>query len=182
METTIEAQSAILNFTRVYYELTQQLSTEYKKHLHMRAKKHLHVLLADDDSDDREFLSETIVDVVPKATIDVVCDGAGLMDYMNSPETSLPDIIFLDLNMPFKDGKQCLAEIKNDGRFQHIPVIIYSTSSYMKDIENTYNQGANLYVIKPNTCNELKRIMKKIFATDWSDNLWAPQREKFIMR
>ncbi len=104
------------------------------------------------------------------------------MDFMNNPTNSLPDMIFLDLNMPFKDGKQCLSELKSDGKFQHIPVIIYSTSSYMRDIENAYNQGANLYVIKPNTCNELKKIMKKIFATDWSDSVWAPHREKFIMR
>lgn len=182
MKTFIESPSAVLNFTRVYYELTQQLSTEYKKQTRTTTKKNLHVLLADDDADDRVFLSEIIVDVAPRATIDVACNGAMLMEYMNSPHTLLPDIIFLDLNLPLKNGKQCLTEIKNDGKFQHIPVIIYSTSSYMKDIENAYNNGANLYVIKPNTCGELKRIMKKIFATDWSDSLWSPQREKFIMR
>lgn len=172
----------ILNFTRVYYELSEQLSTEYKSFRQVKTKKKLNILLADDDDDDRQFLAETIAEVAPKSTIYTVNDGATLMDHMNSYDVSLPDIIFLDLNMPFKDGKECLAEIKRSGKFQHIPVIIYSTSSYIKDIENAYNNGANLYVIKPNSCNELKKIMRKVLTADWSDCLWAPQMEKFILR
>ncbi|MFL5764776.1 MAG: response regulator [Bacteroidia bacterium] len=177
-----EAYSGILNFTRVYYELSDQLSTEFRSRRQMKTKKSFSILLADDDDDDREFLRETISEIAPKSTIHAVGDGASLMDHMNSFETTLPDIIFLDLNMPFKDGKECLSELKGSGKFQHIPVIIYSTSSYIKDIENAYNNGANLYVIKPSTCNELKKIIRKVFATDWSESVWAPRREKFIMR
>ena len=177
-----EAYNGIFNFTRVYYELSDQLNAEFRSSRQTKTKKKLNILLADDDDDDREFLSETISEIAPKSTVYSVSDGATLMDHMNSYDTTLPDIIFLDLNMPFKDGKECLSELKGSGKFQHIPVIIYSTSSYIKDIENAYNNGANLYVIKPNTCNELKKIIRKVFATDWSETMWGPRREKFIMR
>lgn len=182
MQTLVQqSHPGILNFTRVYYELSEQLS-EFKNHRRIRTKKKLNILLADDDDDDRQFLSEIIAEIAPKAMIHGVQDGAILMEYMNSYETSLPDIIFLDLNMPFKNGKECLVEIKSSGKFQHIPVVIYSTSSYRKDIENAYNNGANMYVVKPSTCNELKKIIRRVFATDWSGSLWEPQMEKFIMR
>jgi CheY-like chemotaxis protein len=169
-------------FTMVYYEMTSKLLSEHKSPIHMEKKKELNVLLADDDDDDREFFTEVINEVAPRVRISSVKNGAALMTLINDPSADLPDIIFLDLNMPCKNGKECLKEIKKSPKLRHIPVIIYSTSSNVKDIENAYNEGADLYVTKPNTCSELKRIAKKVLNIDWSSFILNHRIERFVLR
>ncbi|HEY0047074.1 MAG TPA: response regulator, partial [Flavobacterium sp.] len=88
----------------------------------------------------------------------------------------LPDFIFLDLNMPEKGGKECLVEIRKHSKLKEIPVIIYSTSSSKKDIDDTYELGANLYITKPNSFTELRKAVRKIMALDWS--LYQPRSSK----
>jgi CheY-like chemotaxis protein len=173
---------ALDTFSMVYYEMTNKLLAEHKNLKPMETKKNINVLLADDDEDDREFFTEIVKEVAPQAKINTVQNGKDLMDYVNSPAAELPDIIFLDLNMPCKNGKECLREIKKDFRLRHIPIIIYSTSSHVRDIENAYNDGADLYVTKPNTCNELKRIAKKVLTIDWSTFVLNNRIERFVLK
>jgi CheY-like chemotaxis protein len=173
---------ALDTFTMVYYEITHKLLSEHKNLMPMETKKNITVLLADDDDDDREFFTEVVNEVAPRVKISTVKNGTALMEYINEPGVVLPDIIFLDLNMPCKGGKECLREIKRNDKYRHIPVIIYSTSSHIKDIENAYNDGADLYVTKPNTCNELKKIAKKILTIDWSSFVLNHRIEKFVLK
>jgi CheY-like chemotaxis protein len=169
-------------FTMAYYEMTNKLLSEHKSPTRMEKKTDLNVLLADDDDDDREFFTEVINEIAPRVKINSVKNGNALMTLINTPETILPDIIFLDLNMPCKNGKECLKEIKKSSRLRHIPVIIYSTSSNVKDIENAYNEGADLYVTKPNTCTDLKRIAKKVLNIDWSNFVLNHRIERFVLK
>jgi CheY-like chemotaxis protein len=148
----------------------------------MEKKNEIKVLIADDDDDDREFFTEVVSEVAPRVTVKNVKNGAALMDYMNESGPGLPDIIFLDLNMPCKNGRECLKEIKKNEKFRHIPVIIYSTSSNIKDIENAYNDGADLYVTKPNSFSELKKIAKKVFSIDWSNLVLNHRIERFVLK
>jgi CheY-like chemotaxis protein len=96
--------------------------------------KALHVLLADDDEDDRLFFKEAIDDIKMRTIVTIVNDGIELMEYLNNPEISLPDVIFLDLNMPRKNGMQCLEEIRNDKILKNLTIAIYSTSSAERNI------------------------------------------------
>jgi CheY-like chemotaxis protein len=82
--------------------------------------------------------------------------------------------------MPHKSGIECLAEIRQDQRLQHIPVVIYSTSSSLKDINDTFDKGANLYVKKPNSFSELRLITAKVLALNW--NKYKPyfSRSQFL--
>src|SRR4051812_10479626 len=106
-------------------------------------------IMADDDHDDQEMFQEAIEETQVPVDLTVVDNGQQLMDNLHDPEEPNPDIIFLDINMPVKDGKECLAEIKADDDLKDIPTVMYTTSNHEKDIEETFNSGANLFVSKP---------------------------------
>lgn len=132
----------------------------------MGSLKNLRILLADDDPDDRELFAEAIES--HDTEVDSVPNGIQLMENL-SQNDALPDLVFIDLNMPEKSGKECLSEIRNHERLKDIPVIIYSTSSSRKDIDDTFELGANLYITKPNSFSELKKALRKILQIDWSE-------------
>jgi len=133
------------------------------------------ILLADDDPDDRELFTEAAES--HDATVQSVPNGMQLMRALKSEP--LPNFILLDLNMPEKNGKECLREIRANEDFNDIPVIIYSTSSSKKDVDETFKMGADLYITKPNSFAELKTTVKNILEMDWSGGQNAI-RETFV--
>ena len=140
----------------------------------MASKKKLRIILADDDEDDRELFAEAIADNT-QVHLETAKDGIELMKMLKSQETN-PDIIFLDLNMPGKSGKKCLEEIRKNKEWSHIPIVIYSTSASVKDVDDTFLMGANLYIRKPNSFQELAKVIKKVFSLDWNE--YRPKAEK----
>jgi CheY-like chemotaxis protein len=116
------------------------------------------VLLADDDSDDRELFTQALNLVHPHVTVETVHDGEELMQHLTKKK-ALPDLIFLDLNMPRKNGRECLAEIHHNEALHSIPVIVYSTSLNPLDIQDTLNKGARYFLRKPNSFEELKSLL-----------------------
>ena len=139
-----------------------------------------HVLLADDDSDDRYFF-EKVLSVLPIPTrLTTVADGEKLMTYLSENSEKLPDVLFLDLNMPRKNGSECLPEIKHNEKLKRLPVIIYSTSSPENVADLLYNNGAHYYVRK----TDLKELQKVLYhvLTHLAENRFArPARENFIL-
>jgi CheY-like chemotaxis protein len=127
----------------------------------------MHILLADDDEDDRAFFSEAITELKMDNKLTLFEDGKGLMDYLLHPDIKLPHILFLDLNMPGKTGLDCLKEIRANSRFKDVSVAIYSTSSSEKDIEDTFIEGANIYIKKPNDFSMLKKVIKVVINMNW---------------
>ena len=127
----------------------------------------MHILLADDDEDDRTFFSEAITELKMDNKITLFKDGKELMDYLVLPDIKLPHILFLDLNMPGKTGIDCLKEIRANTRFKDVSVAIYSTSSSEKDIEDTFIEGANIYIKKPNDFSMLKKVIKEVINMNW---------------
>jgi len=124
--------------------------------------------LADDDEDDRLLTREAFRHHFPVSTMACVEDGEELMDYLNragGPEEeghTLPELILLDLNMPRKDGREALREIKTSQRYRHIPVIILTTSDAQDDIEKSYFWGANSFITKPSSYQQLMEITRAI--------------------
>ncbi|HEX8270752.1 MAG TPA: response regulator [Flavobacterium sp.] len=137
------------------------------------------VLLADDDPDDRELFTEAFIG--QDAEVVSVSDGIKLMKNLSNA-VELPDFIFLDLNMPEKNGLQCLREIRSDSRLQDLIVIIYSTSSSRKDIEDTFKYGANMYVTKPNTFGELRKTVDGIINIDWDHRNPERSRSEYVFK
>lgn len=141
----------------------------------------LRVLLADDDEEDRDLFREAIDEFGTQVTLRTADNGATLMDELTREGSELPDLIFLDLNMPLKNGHECLAEIYMNEKLRHIPVIIYSTSSNREQIEATYRAGASLYIPKPESFSDLQMITRKVLSFDWK-NFTRPQKDKFVLR
>lgn len=127
-------------------------------------------LLVDDDIDDTFLFQEVLNDVAPQILLRTAANGQEALDTLNSTEAPLPALIFLDLNMPRMDGKQCLSLIKSSERLQHIPVIMYTTSSHSRDIEETMQKGAISFITKPSHISELRTILGSL-ATNVQLNL-----------
>lgn len=141
----------------------------------------LNIMLADDDEDDRLFFREAFEEVKIKNQITTFNDGAQLMSHLNNKSNPLPDIIFLDLNMPRKSGIECLKEIRDNDRLRHLTVAIYSTSSSEKDIEDTFVQGANVYIKKPNDFSQLRKILGEVVNMNWQYITNGLNKDSFIL-
>ncbi len=137
----------------------------------IRDRTKLSLVMADDDEDDRDLFKEALEKTGRDIQLRFAEDGKRLLDLL-AGLSEPPDIIFLDLNMPHKSGLECLTEIRNTEHLKHIPVVIYSTSSSMKDINDMFDKGANLYVRKPNSFHEMQQITAKVLLLNW--NKYAP--------
>ena len=109
-------------------------------------------------------------------------DGTELMEWLNKQENSLPYILFLDLNMPSKSGIECLKEIKSNPRLEDVLIAIYSTSENEKDIDETFLNGANVYISKPNDFNLLKQVLEKAVASASKYKEPGMIRENFLLK
>ncbi len=125
-----------------------------------------YIIITDDDNEDREIFIEAVSEQLLGARAGECENCISLLEKLEA-ETVLPDIIFLDLNMPGMNGKECLAKIRGSDKFRHIPIIIYSTSSALKHIDETYNLGASLYVTKPNEYGALKQMLTTVVNINW---------------
>lgn len=138
------------------------------------------ILYAEDDQDDRDFFADSLYSVKPGASLIIVEDGKELLAHLSDSGNVPPDYIFIDINMPNINGKECLIEIRKNKRLKYIPVIILSTSSHPDDIEQTFSYGANLYVTKPSDFNLHKLFLKKIFDSDRNELAAPPGKDKFV--
>lgn len=140
------------------------------------------ILIAEDDADDRMMIMKALEQTGLAPEVEVVCDGEQLMDYLHRTgdhvepgQTRRPSFILLDLNMPLKSGREALLEIKSDARLRTIPVVIFTTSSSDIDIFESYDNGANAYVVKPVSYKDLRDTIKAI-AEFWLENTRLPER------
>lgn len=144
-------------------------------------KELIHILLADDDEDDRLFFKEAFDEIKIKTKVSIVNDGVELMEHLNRDENQLPHILFLDLNMPRKSGIDCLLEIKRLDHLKDIPIAIYSTSSSEQDIEETFIQGANVYIKKPSDFNTLKKILEQVITLNWQYQTSGLNKDNYLL-
>ena len=144
-------------------------------------KDTIHVLLADDDEDDRNFFKDAFGEIKINTEVKLVNDGVELMEYLNKPDIVLPHILFLDLNMPRKNGLECLREIKKIDRLKQIVIAIYSTSASDSDIEETFVKGANIYIKKPNDFEALKKTLSIVTTLNWQYHTNSLNKETFLL-
>lgn len=131
------------------------------------------IYLADDDEDDRLLFLDAVQELSLPVTVKASEDGNQLLNTLFKADEALPEIIFLDINMPVKNGFQCLEEIRSK-QFNDIKVIMLSTSRSPDNINLSYQLGADFYAVKPSTFQELKKLLQSILTIDWS----APVRNK----
>jgi CheY-like chemotaxis protein len=142
----------------------------------------LNIALADDDEDDRMFFGEALEELALQVKVSLFKNGQELMDFLNLPKITLPSLIFLDLNMPVKDGMECLREIRRNPKLKNVSVAIYSTSSSEKDIEDTFLNGANIYIKKPSSFTKLCETVERVLQIDWQKHTSNLNKETFLLR
>lgn len=142
----------------------------------------IRILLADDDEDDVFFFKDAFLEIKIKTEVNSVKDGVALMEYLNSPNNPVPHVLFLDLNMPKKNGIDCLKEIKQNLRLKDIAIVIYSTSASDEDIEETFVQGANVYLKKPSNFNTLKKVLSQVISINWQYQTSGLNRDNFLLQ
>jgi DNA-binding NarL/FixJ family response regulator len=124
------------------------------------------IVLADDDRDDHDFFKAALQEIAPTQKLHVVTDGVQLLDLL---QHYVPDLIFLDLDMPCKNGLECLKEIRNNSTLYNLPVVVFSSTSRPANITTAYEMGGNLFFIKPSNFGELVNAIRSILSMDWSD-------------
>lgn len=141
----------------------------------------MYILLADDDEDDRLFFKDAFEEMRMKTVVQTVNNGQELMNLLAQPDAVLPHILFLDLNMPFKTGIECLNEIRRMTHLKDIAVAIYSTSASEQDIEETFVKGANVYIKKPNDFGTLKKVLSEVITLNWQYHTSGLNRDNFLL-
>jgi len=126
-------------------------------------KSNISIFLAEDDEDDALFFEDAIFELLVDANLVVLTDGVELMKQLETTE-ELPDIIFLDLNMPRKNGIECLKEIKRNSTLKTIKTVILSTTTDDTEIKKCYSLGADLFISKVSNHNEFKLVLKNCLA------------------
>ena len=145
----------------------------------MNGREAIRILVADDDADDRLLIQDAFEESRLGNPVDFVVDGVDLMDYLNkrgkyeNSVRSLPGIILLDLNMPRKDGRAALKEIKEDPHLRKIPIVILTTSKSEEDILRTYDLGVNSFITKPVTFDQLVEVAR-VVAKYWIEIVALP--------
>lgn len=143
---------------------------------------YINIILADDDEDDRLFFTDAFDELKITTKVKTFKDGVYLMDYLNENNSDLPNILFLDLNMPRKSGIECLKEIKQNQRFNNVVIAIYSTSASEEDIENTFIMGANIYIKKPSNFKTLKNVLSEVVTRNWQYQTNGLNKDNFLLR
>jgi CheY-like chemotaxis protein len=145
--------------------------------------KMITIVLADDDPDDRQLTGDAFSENRLVNRLDCVEDGEELMDYLNRRgkyealrNDPLPGLILLDLNMPRKDGREALKEIKADPHLRRIPIVVLTTSKAEEDIVRSYDLGVNSYVTKPVTFKSLVELVK-VLGRYWFEVVELPVEE-----
>ena len=139
------------------------------------------IFLAEDDADDRMLFAEALQEVNTSSRLTTAKDGVQLMKILEETVPPPPHVIFLDLNMPRKNGMECLAEIRGDQKLKNIPVVVFSTSSQPEIIDKVYHQGANYYICKPSTFSMLKQAIAYVLAIRWHATLSQTPKDDFYL-
>jgi CheY-like chemotaxis protein len=128
-------------------------------------KAHMNrVVLADDDPDHGILFQIVLKQVDPSKSLTIVKDGGQLMNLLN---TYIPDLLFLDVNMPCKNGYECLVEIRQHPELAQLPIVVYSSSTYMTDIQKSYIHKADLYMVKPFNSVHLRNALESVLKMEW---------------
>ncbi|MEO7306170.1 MAG: response regulator [Ferruginibacter sp.] len=140
----------------------------------------LNILLADDDTDDCLFFQQALSALAEPVNFSAVYDGEQLMQLLMHETVQLPDILFLDLNMPRKNGFECLTEIKKQERLKGLPVVIFSTSGAHEHMSILFKTGANVYIRKPDNLAQLVQVIQHAFPMA-TEKLFSNGRLKYIL-
>ncbi len=142
----------------------------------------LNILLADDDMDDCLFFKKAVEELPVVTTLTIVNEGEQLMQLLTNEANELPHVLFLDLNMPRKNGFECLSEIKGNKKLHQLPVIIFSTSFEQEVVNQLFKNGAQYFIRKPSEFSQFKKIIQQALTIIAKENISVPTMENFVLK
>lgn len=138
------------------------------------------IILADDDTDDCELFKDAVKELSVQAKLSILENGETLMATLEETVPPPPDVIFLDLNMPLKNGYETLIEIRNTPKLKGIPIVIFSTTANDDAIKKTYEHGANYYIRKPSSFQLLVKVIETVLSLEMRQTPQTP-KEKYLL-
>lgn len=169
--------------TTVFDELTVAASEAIdndNEETQKRKTMHARIFLAEDDNDDARLFEDALAGVLDDLEIHRVYDGVECIYALK--HSILPDYIFLDLNMPLKNGIDCLKAIRNMPDLAEVPVVIFSTNHQMKDIDFAYKYGAAYYLVKPNSQKKLETLLRRLMLLIRQPAIIPATKHSFVVR
>jgi PleD family two-component response regulator len=166
------------------YRLTEEGFSEvqkgYNRYLTLQNETipALNLLLAEDDLDDALIFEMALNEQPRKYLLRHVVDGNKLFIEL---QKLIPDLLFLDINMPCKDGLNCIVEIRQNNRYDNMPVVMITSSNNENHIDIAYSAGANLFVVKPASINTLSKKLEEIFNINWKNFMYYPAKKDFVL-
>ncbi len=142
--------------------------------------KNLKILLADDDLDDCHFFKEALEALPQTTALTTVNDGDELMSYLTENAEQLPHVLFLDINMPRKNGFECLSEIKHNEKLKDLPVVMFSTSNAQDKISILFKTGADVYIRKPGNFAQLVQVIHHALPMA-AENIFSNGKLNYIL-
>lgn len=136
------------------------------------------ILLADDDHDDYDYFDSALRVLAIPYELRHAEDGEMLFELLKE---AVPDLLFLDIDMPCKDGITCITEIRKNPLYNHMPVIMFTAHVHKEYINGTYENGANFYIVKSTSISSLADKLRKIFAVDWKSQLYYPAKHEYVL-
>lgn len=136
-------------------------------HLKPNSENNIRIILVDDDSDESYLFNEALEHSGLSITLINAHNGNQLYEYLES--NSEPDLIFMDINMPYKDGLESLKEIRSNVAYKHLRIVMYSTTRVPANVNACYEAGADLFVIKPEDFDGMVKVVSKVCTTNWEN-------------
>lgn len=143
--------------------------------------QHLNILLADDDNADCLLFKHALEELPVSTDLTIVHNGEQVIEELTKKGNKLPDVLFLDLNMPRKNGFASLGEIKRNAGLQDLPVIIFSTSSELEGVKRVFRDAAHYYICKPDDFLQLKKVIYEALTLITQKNNPLPLKENFMI-
>ncbi len=141
----------------------------------------LTILLADDDTDDCFFFEKALREIPIDTHLTVINNGENMMNYLFEHPEHLPDVLFLDLNMPRKNGFECITEIKLSKKLNQLPVVVFSTSFEQEVVKLLYQNGAQYFIRKPSEFSQFKKIIQQTLILIKQKNISQPTEDNFVI-
>jgi CheY-like chemotaxis protein len=142
-------------------------------------EKKFNIFYADDDEEDQELFKNVVMEIEDSLNVVIQNNGNELISQLQSPPPA-PDVIFLDLNMPVKNGYDALREIREDEKTKEVPVIIFSTSDDEKAIATSRLLGASMYIPKPTSLSSFRKMVRHALSINW--DIFIPNENNFVYR
>lgn len=142
---------------------------------------HVSVLMVDHEQEDVTALREAIKECIPEITFRSIDNGFSLMNHIVPGDNPLPDIIFLDINLPSKPGMQCLKEIRSNKKFDATLIFMFSELNDSNLVLKAFNNGANFYIHKPTFSSDLQLIINKLFGNGLPSPMEKNNKEEFFL-